>query len=398
MESQSSYSANSTSRHKSPKHDPFIWAVLLLVWFLLMCFLPDPRPLGAPDWIVNMVRSVSGISEPAARALATIVLRASGIGVFGILVSLALLNFRLSVSAPAVFIGTVVLAIGSMWVNYGYFPITMQIQLAVISSIVGTLVGLIFRRSKVSLVALIVFLVGLFAWGTSTGISNELDHAARATGLHLLEIADEIPNGQEGFMELLQEAFKFAEDNADGTDAVEQNKAAILALGVILGEEFVASIAGREIDGGRRKEIAKLDERISMRGRTDLPRHFWFSAALTVLSDQSRSMDVGITKELMDATPGGSGFSFVDLTADHTGTLFAQVATRDVQSARELQLKISRGIDIADIFPDISGLPEGIDRDQFQKEYGGLGGEETTRILEDIRSRLIQCDLLDFDG
>ena len=109
-------------------------------------------------------------------------------------------------------------------------------------------------------------------------------------------------------------------------------------------------------------------------------------------------MDVGITKELMDATAGGSGFSFVDLTADQTGTLFAKVATRDVQSARELQLKIRDGIEIADFFPDVTGLPEGIYRDEFQAEYGGLGGAETTKILKEIRRRLTRCPILDFDG
>ncbi len=396
MESQLPY--DSAPFQNPQKHDPFIWTALLLAWFLLISLLPDPRPLGAPDWAVNMMRSLGGFSEPVARAVATIVLRASGIGVLGILLSLVLLNFRVSIAAPAVLIGTVVLAIGSMWINYGYFPITMQIQLAIISSIVGALAGMVLRRSKISLAVLIIFLGGLFAWGTSTGISNDLDQAARATGLHLLENADDIPDADDGFKEILRRAFQFAADNADGTDAVEQNKAAILALGVILGEEHIASVAGREIDGGRRKEIAKLDRRISIQGRTDLSRHFWLSAALTVLSDQSRSMDVGITKELMDATAGGSGFSFVDLTADQTGTLFAKVATRDVQSARELQLKIRHGIEITDFFPDVTGLPEGIYRDEFQAEYGGLGGTETTKILKEIRRRLTRCPILDFDG
>ena len=396
MESQLPY--DSAPFQNPQKHDPFIWTALLLAWFLLISLLPDPRPLGAPDWAVNIMRSLGGFSEPVARAVATIVLRASGIGVLGILLSLVLLNFRVSIAAPAVLIGTVVLAIGSMWINYGYFPIIMQIQLAVVSSIVGALVGMVLRRSKISLAVLIIFLGGLFAWGTSTGISNDLDQAARATGLHLLENADDIPDADDGFKEILRRAFQFAADNADGTDAVEQNKAAILALGVILGEEHIASVAGREIDGGRRKEIAKLDRRISIQGRTDLSRHFWLSAALTILSDQSRSMDVGITKELMDATAGGSGFSFVDLTADQTGTLFAKVATRDVQSARELQLKIRDGIEIADFFPDVTGLPEGIYRDEFQAEYGGLGGAETTKILKEIRRRLTRCPILDFDG
>ena len=132
-----------------------------------------------------------------------------------------------------------------------------------------------------------------------------------------------------------------------------------------------------------------------MRGRNDLARHFWVSAALTILADESRSMTVGITKELMDATPGGSGFSFVDLTADRAGTLFAVAATKDAKSAREMQLKIRRGVSIPDFFPEIEGLPEGISSDVFQTEYGGLGGVETNRVVDEVRRRLAKCRGLD---
>ena len=125
MESQVSYSANSAPLQAPSKRDPFVWAVLLTAWFLLISLLPDPRPLGAPDWAVNMMRSWGGFSEPTARAVATIVLRASGIGVLGILLALVFSNFRASIAAPVVFISTVILAISSMWINYEYFPITM---------------------------------------------------------------------------------------------------------------------------------------------------------------------------------------------------------------------------------------------------------------------------------
>ncbi len=97
----------------------------------------------------------------------------------------------------------------------------------------------------------------------------------------------------------------------------------------------------------------------------------------------------------MDATEGGSGFSFVDLTANRAGTLFTGVATKSAQSARELQLKIRRVVEIAEFFPEIDGLPEGISRDEFQNQYGGLGGAETSRIVEEIRNRLAQCSLLE---
>lgn len=388
----SSFSQSSSSDRTTSA--TYVWGLLLCIWFVVLCFVPDPRPLGAPEWAVDAMRSMIGLPEAAARAIATITLRAAGIGLLGVLLSLTLSHVRLAIAAPAVMLGTFLLAIASQWINYGYFPISMQIQLALVSVIVGSLVGLVLRRSVISLVVLIVFVAGIFFWGTSTGISEDLYEAARATAQHILENADEIPDGDEGFVELLQMSFAFAEDNSHGTNAVEPNKAAILALGVILGEEKVAEVAGRPIDVERRPEIKALYKRISVRGRNDLPRHFWVSSALSVLSDDNRSMTVGITKELMDATAGGSGFSFVDLTADRAGTLLARAATKNASSAQALQLEIRKGVEIGDFFPEIEGLPEGINRDDFQNKYGGLGGTETTRIVEEIRLRLSKCSLL----
>ncbi len=102
-------------------------------------------------------------------------------------------------------------------------------------------------------------------------------------------------------------------------------------------------------------------------------------------------MSVGITKELMDSTPGGSGFSFVDLTADRAGTLLTVTATRDAASAAAFQARIRGGARIEDFFPTIEDLPEGLTRDQFQKEYGGLGGAGTQEVVAEIRKRLATC-------
>lgn len=46
---------------------------------------------------------------------------------------------------------------------------------------------------------------------------------------------------------------------------------------------------------------------------------------------------------------------------------------------------------IEDFMPDVLDLPEGISSDEFQTKYGGLGGEETAKIVEDIQDRLKQC-------
>ncbi len=103
-------------------------------------------------------------------------------------------------------------------------------------------------------------------------------------------------------------------------------------------------------------------------------------------------MSVGLTKEMMDAGPGGTGFSFVDLMADRAGVLFADAAIRNSESARRTQLRISRGVKIDDFFPEIEGLPEGLSGSVFQDEYGGLGGEKTRIVGDEIDRRLGACE------
>ena len=86
--------------------------------------------------------------------------------------------------------------------------------------------------------------------------------------------------------------------------------------------------------------------------------------SLAILSDGNRSMSVGIGKEMMDATSGGSGFSFDDLAADRAGTLLLAVAaTKSGANARNLQTRFGQGVAIADFFPGIEGLPSGLSRD-----------------------------------
>ncbi len=259
------------------------------------------------------------------------------------------------------------------------------------SAVFGVLFGFILRRSVLAMAALVILAVGLFVWGTATSISDDLYDAARTTGLYVLETADEIPEGDAGFGKLMEVAFAFAEDNSHGRSSVLPNRAAILALSVILGEGKVAKVADREIGLAKSSRAEKLRRRITLHGRGDLSQHFWVCAGLTVISDDARSITVGITKEIMDSA-GGSGFSFVDLTADRAGTLFTVAATRNDESARAMQARIRNEIVIADFVPNLLDLPEGISSDDFQVEYGGLGGKRTKKILEEVRRRLDACE------
>ena len=380
-----------SSSSRQPSRMTLIWYGLLLAWFVVLCLVPDPRPLGASEVAVKGVRLLLGVSDPIARAFATIALRGMGLAVIGVLLVQSFGRARLKVVVPAALVLAPLLAVLAQWINYTYFPIAQQVWFGVVSAVLGVLLGFILRRNGVAMAALVILAVGLFVWCTSTSISDDLYDAARATGLHVLETADEIPKGDAGFEKFMEVAFAFAEDNSHGRDPVLPNRAAILALGVILGEGKVAKVAKREIDLARLSQAEKLRRRITLHGRRDLSQHFWVSAGLAVLSDDAKSMTVGIVKEMMDSA-GGSGFSFVDLTVDRAGTLFTVAATRNEESARAMQARIRNGVVIADFVPNPLDLPEGIGNVDFQVEYGGLGGEGTRKIVEEIRRRLDACE------
>lgn len=373
-------------------HKPFMvapfWALALGIWLLLLWVLPDPRPLAAPEWAVQRMQSWADVSEPTARAVATFIFRAAGIAVLGVLLSLALSRCPTGRAALLTLIGAPLLAVVVKWMNFGYLPIAPQLIFIVTVAILGGLAGLALRRSRMALLALGLFSAGLFAWGTSTRITDDLYEVARMTGQHVTEQFSEVPADADVFARLTEVAFAYAEDNSHGVNAVFANQAAILALGVILGDDQVAGVARREVYRGSAGERMAIRRRVQIHGRGDLSQHFWVSAALSVLSDPGRALTVGIAKELKDSTPGGSGFSFVDMLANQAGIRLAVIATQNTDSARDLQLHLAKGIHTDDLFPSIDGFPESLSQDAFHSQFGGLGGEETRRLFTEIEQRV----------
>ncbi|MFM7205724.1 MAG: hypothetical protein ACKO4T_03510, partial [Planctomycetaceae bacterium] len=292
-----------------------IAGVALAAWLVMLCVVPDPRPLGAPEWTVQLVQRLAGITEPRARFVATTLLRGAGVGLIGVLLASTLASWKSRAAVPAVLIGAPVLALVAKWINFGGLPIWPQLAFILLVALLGGLAGLALRRNWAALGTLAILTGGLALWATSTGVCNDLFDAWQGTARHVLDAAADVPDGDEGFLRLLEIAFAYAADNSHGTDAVLPNRAAILALGKILGDDNVARVGGRDLDLGPPEARVALRRRILLGGRGDLSQHFWVSAALAVLSDESRSLAVGLSKEEMDSTPGGSGFSFVDMAA-----------------------------------------------------------------------------------
>ena len=364
---------------------------LLAAWLLVLWLEPEPRPLGAPEWAVAALRACTGAGEPAARLLATLALRASGLALLGALTMQALGAREWNRRSLLALLLAPLLAVAVLWANLGYFPIALQIGIASLCAVAGAIARLALRRNPLTAAGLLVGLGALFVWAGAAGIRDELDNAARAVGRQLLAASAGVPDGDDGHARLVQLAFGFARAGAQDGDPVFANRAAILALAVVLGEERLATVARRELDPARLPEVQALRARIALQGRRDWPQHFWVSAGLTLLSDSERSIAVGVAKELMDATPGGSGFSFSDLAADAAGNEFTRAATRDAPSARALADRIRAGFASADFVPELRDLPEGLSSAEFHERYGGLGGAETQRIVDEIRRRLADC-------
>jgi hypothetical protein len=217
--------------------------------------------------------------------------------------------------------------------------------------------------------------------------------AVRGYMEHLVPVAAELPAGDAQFVGLLQSAFLRAEQRSAQTSAAAENRAALVALGVLAGDPRLARLLARQGDPPLPRLKLKEARDTTLRERNDWARHFLASAALSLLSSESISRTTGLLKEELDAGTGGSGFSFADWMADQAGILFAAAATRD-ESATRIQQTIAKDFEVADLFPPAADLPEGLRHTDRHGAYDGLSGEQFESITRDIRRRLQQCALL----
>jgi hypothetical protein len=229
------------------------------------------------------------------------------------------------------------------------------------------------------------FVADLFH-GEGTGAVDA--EALRAQLDHMKEAETRLPPpGEARFAAALQSAFAFAAVRSKEEGAVRENRAAILALGLVLGSDRLETFTGGLPAGVDMDDLTGAYKHSTMRQRRDWPKHFAVSAALTVLSIDTASNAVGLLKEELDAD-GGSGFSFGDLLADRAGTTFADHATRNEESARAIQARLAKGFALDDYFPSTDGLPEDIQDPELRSRYGGVGGAEYNRIAAEIERRI----------
>lgn len=217
---------------------------------------------------------------------------------------------------------------------------------------------------------------------------------AKAYYRALVEVAPKLPAGDERFMAFVQAAFRQARERSATADPVLENRAALVALGALLGDSRVGGFQRGVVDEAQRTAAARVAGQVTIRGRRDWTQHFCVSAAITATSNEAASNQIGLMKERMDMRPGGSGFSFADLAADRAGTRLAVAATRDETAARAMQDRLAGKFALDDLFPQAADLPEGLSEAALKSRYGGVGGPGYKELMAEIEQRLDRCAAL----
>ena len=179
--------------------------------------------------------------------------------------------------------------------------------------------------------------------------------------------------------------FAQAQQRSNYETAPKENEAAIMALAIYAGHYRFANFVGN-VQPVKNKIAAPKTPPVLAK-RADLNQHFIFSAGIKVLSDQGLSIAIGEFKELMDRGNGGSGYSFVDLSADFAGVKFAQTAT-EPEKALKIQALLANSSNEALFFPDIKGLPEGLSKAAFTKQFKKVDSPEYRTLVQEIHRRV----------
>ncbi|MFZ4287329.1 hypothetical protein [Variovorax sp. HJSM1_2] len=168
--------------------------------------------------------------------------------------------------------------------------------------------------------------------------------------------------------------------SADDTQAVAENRAALIALAMYVnGEPLSALLPSNE------PLVPASPRPIRLNGRADSAQHFTVSAALAATAGSPLADAVGLYKEINDAR-GGSGFSFNDLAADRAGTRLGEQASETLAGARRLQQFMAQGSAV--LLPPVDDLPEDLQQADFARRFGSVDGPAVQRLRAVIEERI----------
>jgi len=222
------------------------------------------------------------------------------------------------------------------------------------------------------------------------GFDDERDELTKLTAYYLRYIAGReiaLKKKPQPFNAYLNLIMARAREQSTRKNVLQHNKAAVLALAIFIGHHRIANFVG-DVQPDVEHAL-KPASSVLLRGRSDLSKHFIISAALKMLSEQDVTVAIGEFKELMDRGMGGSGYSFVDLTADLAGVEMARVLA-DPDTALRAQDTLAGTPDESIYMPEIDGLTEGLSKQEFTRRYEKVDSEAYLQEVEQIRARLAQ--------
>ncbi len=169
--------------------------------------------------------------------------------------------------------------------------------------------------------------------------------------------------------------------SAAGSDPIAENQALLQTLAVYVNGEDIARLVGTEAAGAA--PAAQFVE-VRLLRRQDLAQHLTSIAAITVALGPELATMLSTAKESYDARHR-SGFSFSDLTANSTGVTLARLATRDRESALELQRRMSELQSDSDYMPAVGSNRDGLTQDDFSELYRDTGSLAYRRRVAEIQ-------------
>ncbi len=156
---------------------------------------------------------------------------------------------------------------------------------------------------------------------------------------------------------------------APNLQAEEYNRAAFVALALYVVGNRAYPLAPSTVKWIKSCGRATLP--ILMRGRTDLAKHWTFSAALQAVLGNNPATAFGEWKELADSLPSGSGFSFIDLAADRSGLRIARLGVNE-RSASVIAQRLAAATE-EDLLPvQLLRAEEGLPEAAFVHRFGTI--------------------------
>jgi hypothetical protein len=191
------------------------------------------------------------------------------------------------------------------------------------------------------------------------------------------------PEWRLSLADLIRPLFELAYQRSTLETAIEENRGVISTINdyvnKVENQKLLAAPDAQSVSG--QQYAAFLYKRV------DLAQHFIGSAAMTALVSKQVAQLAGEEKELSDSR-GGSGFSFIDLTADKAGTRFGEMATSSPENARKIQKVMSKIKDYSDFMPDPRDLPENMNEAEFKQRFESVNSPVYQEISRQIDERI----------